>query len=298
MFTRKKRKILFWLSTVFFTALLVPVFLFSFGYGIGPDLKIQRTGSIAVTASASNALVSTSTFRKKKTSLLSKNAIIKNLVPGEYEVEVQKEGFWKWEKSLSVLSEKVTHREALLIPLQIKGEILGTTSPILKEKPKIPPSVKKIWELPKSGELLMLGEDKKFYRNNKPENKIATSTLEILRKSKNSFFSEDEQEVIIWDSKKIDLLWVAELDKMPLWMEKEYYNSFTSQKTINDVQNYPDRADYLVIKMENGIFALEKEGLKNNIAPLYKGKNPKIISIESGSLTSLDDNHYIKIELP
>src|SRR3989344_9471841 len=130
MLTKQKRRILFWFSGLIFMVLLAPVFLYSFGYGVGPGLKIQRTGGIAISASASNALVSASPFRKKKTSLLSKNAIIKNLVPGEYEVEVKKDGFWKWKKDLSVLSEKVTPREALLIPLQVEGEILGTSSPV------------------------------------------------------------------------------------------------------------------------------------------------------------------------
>lgn len=297
MLTTKKRKILFWISAIFFIVLLVPVFVFSFGYGIGPGLKIQRTGGIAITASVSNATVSAGTFRKKKTSLLTKNALIKNLVPGEYKIEVSKNGFWKWKKDLAVASEKVTQREALLIPLDAKGEILGTTTPVVK-KQNLPPSVKKFWELPSSGNYLILGEDKNFYRNKKPETNFATSTLEILRKAKNSFFSENENEIIFWNSKKIELIWIGEPDKMPIWRNKSIYLSFESEKEIKDVRNYPQKTDYLIIQMENGIFSFEKEGPKNNIAPLYKGKNPKIFSIEENFLTLFDDGHYIKIELP
>ena len=297
MLTRKKRQVLFWFSILIFTALLVPVFLFSFGYGVGPGLKIQRTGGIAINSSQANALVAVNIFRRKKTSILGKSALIKNLVPGKYEVKVQKEGFWEWKKNLKVESEKVAFREALLVPLEINGEILGTTTPAVETKPKLPPSVKKFWELKKSGEILILGEDKKFYRNNKPENKIATTTLEILKKSKNSFFSEDEQEIIVWDGKNVELFWIGEPDQMPLWMDKEHYISFSSEKTINDVKNYPNKADYLISSFENGIFAVEKEK-PNNIAPLYKGKNPKIISLEQDSLIFFDDDHYIKINLP
>ena len=314
MLTKQKRRILFWISGLIFLILLAPVFLYTFGYGVGPGLKIQRTGGIAITASASNALVSASPFRKKKTSLISKNAIIKNLVPGEYEVEVKKDGFWEWKKSLSVLSEKVTQRKTLLIPLQIKGEVLGTTTPALTEpyfkknslfaqdetgKEKILfSSVKKFWELPKSGEYLILGEDKNFYRNKRLETALATSTLEILNKSKNSFFSEDENEIISWDFSKIELFWIGQEDKMPFWMDKTQYKSFISARNIKDVRNYPGQPDYLIISMENGIWALEKEWPENNLAPLYKGKSPKIISIESKSLTLLDDGNYIKLELP
>lgn len=297
MLTLKKRRILFWCSVVFFMALLVPVFLFSFGYGVGSGFKIQRTGSIAITASVVNATVSANNFRKKNTSFITKNALIKNLVPGEYKVEVKRKGFWDWKKNLKVDSEKVTAREVLLIPLQMKGEILGTTSPVTKKEPKLPPSVKRFWELPKSQEILILGDDKKFYRNNKPENKIATTTLEILRKSKHAFISENEQEIIIWDEKKIDILWIVETEKMPLWMKIEYYNSFLSTKTIKDVRNYPGRLDYLIVQMENGVFVIEKETPNNNISPLYKGKSPKIISVEVNSLILLDDDRYIKIEL-
>ena len=314
MLTKQKRRILFWFSGLIFMVLLAPVFLYSFGYGVGPGLKIQRTGGIAITASASNALVSASPFRKKKTSLLSKNALIKNLVPGEYEVEVQKDGFWKWEKDLSVLSEKVAQRQALLIPLQVEGEILGTTSlasiePYFKKnslyaldengKEKILfSSVKKFWKLHKSGEYLVLGEDKNFYRNKKPETTLATSTLKILEESQNSIFSNNENEIISWDSSKIELFWVGQKDEMPFWMNKTEYKSFVSINDIKDVKNYPGQPDYLIVSMENGIWALEKEWPKNNLAPLYKGKNPKIISIENKSLILLDDNNYLKIELP
>src|SRR3989344_3724451 len=314
MLTHKKRQILFWFSIIFFVAILAPIFLYSFGYGVGPGLKIQRTGGIAITASIANATVSTGSFRKKKTSLLTKNTLIKNLVPAEYPVEVKKEGFWEWKKNLSVLSEKVTQRNILLIPLETKGEILGTTTPptnqpyIKKNSLKkmggdgkevtLFSSVKRFWELPNSGEYLILGEDKNFYRNKKLETSLATSTLEILRKSKNSFFSEDGKEIIIWDDKKIELFWILEKEKMPLWMNEERYKSFASEVNIKEVKNYPGQSNYLIIGMENGIWALEKEAPNNNLAPLYKGKNPKIISIESKSLTLLDDGNHIKIELP
>lgn len=297
MLTKRKRRILFWFSSIFFVVLLVPVFLFSFGYGIGGGFKIQRTGGIAINASEANAMVAVNIFRRKKTSLLGKNVLIKNLVPGEYEIKVQKEGFWEWEKNLKVESEKVTLREALLVPLEINGEILGTTTPAIFAEPKLPPSVKKFWELPRSKEILILGEDQKFYRNNKPENKIATTTLEILKKSQNSFFSEDEQEIIVWNDKNIELFWIGEPDQMPLWMDKEHYISFSSKIIIGDVRNYPNKADYLISSFENGIFAVEKEK-PNNIAPLYKGKNPKITSLEQNSLIIFDDGHYIKINLP
>ena len=294
-------------------AILAPIFLYSFGYGVGPGLKIQRTGGIAITASIANATVSTGSFRKKKTSLLTKNTLIKNLVPAEYPVEVKKEGFWEWKKNLSVLSEKVTQRNILLIPLETKAEILGTTTPAnsepylkknslkkLDENGKevtLFSSVKRFWELPNSGEYLILGEDKNFYRNKKLETSLATSTLEILKKSKNSFFSEDGKEIIIWDDKKIELFWIGEKEKMPLWMNKEHYDSFTSSN-IKEAKNYPGQSDYLIIGMENGIWALEKEAPNNNLAPLYKGKNPKIISIEPKSLILLDDGNYINLELP
>ncbi|MEK7560324.1 MAG: hypothetical protein AAB522_03440 [Patescibacteria group bacterium] len=302
MLTKKRRRILFWLSVIFFAAILVPVFLFSFGYGLGPGFVLQKTGSIAITASVTNAKVlvdaEASVIRKKNTSLITKSALVKNLIPGRYSVSVKKEGFWEWQKNLKVTPEKVTAREALLVPLEVKGEIIGTTSPVAKNNFKLPPSVQRFWELPKTGEFLLLGEDKKFYRHNKPENKISTSTLEILRKSKNSFFSEDEQEIIVWDENKITLTWISDSDKMPFWMENEYYNSLSTIEPLRDVRNYPKHTDYLIVKMSNGIFAVEKEVPQNNIFPLYKGRNPKIISVENELLTIFDDNNYIKIELP
>lgn len=311
MMTKRKRRILFWLCTIFFIVILVPVFLFSFGYGIGTDFKIKKTGSIAINANISGAEVSGTIVRKRKTSILTKSAIIKNIVPGEYKINVEKDGFWKWEKNISVFSEKVSVRNILLVPKEINGTLLDTTTIekksqfILKNNSVydsgqiIFASVKNFWELPQSKKLLILGRDNTFYRNKEKEVSFGTTTLEILKNSQNSFFSEEENEIIYWDSHRITLLWLDLEEKLPQWRNnKIIYNSFASLDKIKNVSSYPDKPDYLIIELNNGVWALEKEGPQNNIAPLYKGKNPKIISIEKDFLIIFDDNNYLKITLP
>jgi hypothetical protein len=48
--------------------------------------------------------------------LLKKDYIIYNLLPQTYEIKVQKDGYWDWKKSLSVLPGIITYAQPLLLP--------------------------------------------------------------------------------------------------------------------------------------------------------------------------------------
>ena len=339
MLTKKKRIILFWLSIGAFALLLIPVFLYSFGYGVGPGFTIQKTGAIAVTISESGASVSVGRAKRKTTSLISKTALIKNLVPGRYEVVAEKDGFWPWRRELAVFSERVTVREILLFPLAVAGTQLGDSIPSpweerMSKEPYVKrgtlfvsdetgrmrtlvSSVKKFWALPQSNNFLIWGDDGKFYKNrdafnpalllslSSGEDHAAEIFTDLLISSKNLFFGEDGDRAVFWDRYSIDSYWIGALDKMPEW-QKEYQHApalrlthiFSAPDILRAVLPYPKEDNYLIVEMQNGIFALEMEFPRNNTAPLYKGKRPTIVSIYENTLLILDEGNFIEIKLP
>lgn len=306
MLTRQKRRIFFYLSIAAFLILLFPVLLYSLGYGITGDFTISKTGGIYIKSSVSGAAVMVN-GKTKHTSLLGYSAIIKNLIPGNYNVLVEKDGYWKWEKVLRADAEAVTSRNALLISKNISGRIIPPPPLLTKEgigEVKTPPypSIKKYWKL-SSGDFLILGEDKKFYKNRDPlENgALPEEAQSTLAKSENSIFIDRDQRIIFWEGRNIDSLWIGDIDAMPQWQGEKEIGVFTSPpgSKILAVLPYPGWPDYLITAFSNGVFALDMDSSdKQNIFPIYKGKMPEIVSIESGKLILKDDGNFIEIELP
>ncbi|KKT29174.1 hypothetical protein A3G55_03515 [Candidatus Giovannonibacteria bacterium RIFCSPLOWO2_12_FULL_44_25] len=303
MLTKAKRRVFFYASISFFFIAAVPILLYSLGYGISRDFKILKTGGIFIQASETGADIFIDS-RHKRTSFLGKSGLIKNLVPGTYKVSVTKEGFWDWEKQLEVMSETVTARSALLVPKNPDGKILGTTTPPIKKNKPPYASIKKFWAIPKTEDFIILGDDKKFYRNKELFDiyKIfGTTTAEILRSKKESVFDETFSRVIYWDSGVIDTFWFEDAKKMPEWQKNPFLqvgpNNFMGP--IRQVFSYPDWPDWLIATMSNGVWALEMDSSgRQNAFPLYQGKQPNIISLEPDEIIVLDDGNYLEITLP
>ena len=318
LLTKTKRRVLFWISVLLFLLIAPPAILYSLGYGLGRGFEIQKTGGVFIRASQiADVYVEK---KHKKTSLISNGALIKNLVPGSYAVRVTKENFWDWQKTLGVMSEHVTSRSALLVPLNIDGKALGTSTPFVEpgRRPAFT-GVKKFWALPKSGDFLILGEDGNFYKNKDlPAGKAgkfdfedwpkASSTLrQIFKTQKNIVFGQTEEKILFWDEHNVYAFWIGDLNKMPeWWFEKLQIDSglvflhvYFSPNKIRGVAEYPGWPDYLLVEMQNGIFALEMDSTGGqNIFPIYKGKEPHIVAVTKNVLTILDDKNYTEIELP
>ncbi|MDP3934605.1 MAG: PEGA domain-containing protein [Candidatus Giovannonibacteria bacterium] len=300
MLTKTKRRVLFYLAIIIFLLLLAPVILYSLGYGIGSDFSIHKTGGIFIKASEAGAKVAIDK-KNKNTSLLANSALIKNLLPGKYQVSVEKDGFWKWAKTLAVLPEMVAERNVLLVPKNAETKILGAAAPALEIKKPQLPGVKKFWIIPKTDDFLILGDDEKFYKNKDffdVAGQWGTTTFNALKSKKNSFFDENFLRIIYWDEENIDSYWISDLDKMPEW-EKSKNLYILSASPIRDVRFYPNWQDYLLVASGDSIYVVEMERAGGqNIFPIYKGKAPKIISAESGQLILLDGKNYIEVALP
>ena len=291
MLTEKKRRILFYISMAVFAALAIPLIFYSIGY---------RTGGVFINASESGAKVSIGK-KVKYTSILSGNALIKNLAPKSYRVKVEKEGFWPWEKTFVVKSQTVSSGNALLVPQNIPGRMLGTTTPEIKIKKPEFPGIKKYWLL-NPGDFLILGEDKNFYVNKEKASKeFPPEALEMLKAAPSAIFTDGDRRLVFWDGRNIDSLWIGSADGMPQWQKEKEISVFTSPpgSKIRGAFEYPGWPDYLIAAYSNGIFALEMDSTgKQNIFPIYKGKMPEIITVESGKLILKDDGNFIEIELP
>lgn len=303
MFTKAKRRILFYISILIFAIAVVPILLYSMGYRISRDFKVVKTGGIFIQSSEAGADIFIDS-KHKRTSLLGKSGLIKNLAPGTYKVSVTKEGFWDWKKNMDIVSEEVVSRAVLLVPKNPAGKIIGTTTPEIKNVKPPYASIKKFWAIPKTDDFIILGEDGKFYKNKEPIDVygiFGTTTAEILKSKKGSVFDETFSRIIYWGESVIDTVWFEDLNKMPKWQKEQHHRVGPMRPlgTVRQVFPYPGWPDWLIAAVSNGVWILEMDSYgEQNMFPIYQGKEPKIVLLESEKIIIFDDGNYLEIVLP
>lgn len=120
------RTILFSAFLLLFTVSAPVAILYARGYRLDLATRtVSKTGGIFIKASEANADVFLGEKLKKQTDLFGKQAFITNLVPGEYQIEVRKDGYHTWRKRMRVESEKVTEaRNILLLKQNLPKELI------------------------------------------------------------------------------------------------------------------------------------------------------------------------------
>ncbi len=136
--SKKKRKIIFFLFIIaffiisFFTVSYAIGYRFNFTWPPRLNQFLQKTGMINIETKPEGAMVYFDNNPKKNfiNNLLDKNnyiktpAKIKNVLPGEYKIKLKKDGYWEWEKRITVKPGKFTHLENIklfknTLPLKI-----------------------------------------------------------------------------------------------------------------------------------------------------------------------------------
>jgi len=115
------RKIFFYIFAAIYIVLCPLMILYAVGYLYRPGMAkgVVKTGIIAVATVPSQADISMNNSRYAKLS----PAVINELLPGEYSMRLELEGYQSWEETVPVEAEKATVLDKiLLIPLRWKSE--------------------------------------------------------------------------------------------------------------------------------------------------------------------------------
>ena len=114
--TKKTRTILFFIC-LFLFALITPIIvLYSQGFRFDFDSKkITQTGGLFLKVEPKQAEVYLNGKLIKKTDFFFGSALIENLLPKEYKVEVKKEGYHSWEKNLEITEKLVTEAKNIFL---------------------------------------------------------------------------------------------------------------------------------------------------------------------------------------
>jgi len=105
--TIRTRRIIYLFFIIFFLIVAPTLILYAQGYRYNfKKWKIQKTGMIFLTSKQKGASVYLN--NKLYPQKIDKNLTIKNLLPDEYLVRVEKEGYYPWQKKLNVYSRETT----------------------------------------------------------------------------------------------------------------------------------------------------------------------------------------------
>lgn len=268
--TKKARTILFLLCFFLFLLIAPLAVLYSQGYRFDFENKaLSQTGGIFIKAEPRQAEIYLNDQLVKRTDFFFGSALIENLLPKKYKIEVKKPGYLSWEKNLEVREKEVTEaKEIFLFPENLNFTILtkGAESfwfspdgkkVILFEEDK-PSSLSSL-----SKESSELEKDKegwalKLYDLEKNIKSHLINEVDIYSKGANLLnleFSEDSREIYLKIGKKEqEKSFVLRLDRAPpLLTEKD------STSSPPDIDSSPENI-IASCEVNNDLYYLDNSG--------------------------------------
>jgi len=116
--TKRTRTILFLVCLFLFLSIAPTAIFYSQGYRFDFETKkITQTGGLFLKAEPKQVEVFIDGKLKKKTDFFFGSALIENLLPKKYKIQIKKEGYYPWEKNLEIREKEVAEaRKIVLIP--------------------------------------------------------------------------------------------------------------------------------------------------------------------------------------
>lgn len=124
--TKKSRTILFLTFFFFFVVIAPSAVLYSQGYRVDMEnKKITQTGGFFFRVTPRQADIYLDGKLKKRTDFFFGSVLIENLIPKKYKIEIKKEGYHSWEKTLEIKERHVTEtKNLILFPGEISFNVL------------------------------------------------------------------------------------------------------------------------------------------------------------------------------
>jgi hypothetical protein len=115
----RTRRIYLGFLVLVFIAVLPIIILYASGYNFTKGFSIVETGGIYIGLSGSGAIVYINDAEVGRSTLLDRSFYKQNLKAGIYSVRVTRDGYYPWQKVLSVEPSYVTDADAVFIPQDI-----------------------------------------------------------------------------------------------------------------------------------------------------------------------------------
>jgi len=298
--TRKKRTASLLALGLLFAIAAPIILLYSFGYRLGSEFTLQKTGGIFIHSTTANASVFIDGEYIKDSGIFLRNTLIQDLTPDkEYTVEVSKDGFQSWTKNIFVYPSIVSEGRVLLLPNEfelreifkyINSENIGTSTSPSKKIVKsnnleyilvtdlFAVSTSTVSIKPSSTSTVTTSTTAPSEQ--KSELQLFFESLSVINFDKLPNLIIEGKEVSWLSNGDISLYWTDDVSSIPYYycggLERVCENKIIVdwQDPIKRFDYFPGRNDVWIILVENGIYAVEVDGRsQRNIQKIYEGKD-------------------------
>lgn len=306
------KKLRDWLFIIFIALFVIITFfvsIYAVGYRINTDWPprfsqiFQRTGMLIVDSEPKGATIFLDEEKLRRSFLLDLGRSdlltpnkVKNLVPGEYNLRLEKEGYWPLEKKIYIYPGQTTFAENFIL---FKRSLPLNLSYCLPQTISISPDKKNLI-LPETGTVINL----KTSDSSSLENKTSNQQLQWSQDSAKVLFAG---QILNLDGKKsgYDLSLLGAEAKNFYWDEankKIYYQTdnniscvLTDQNTISTILS---GNDYIAYTVKNGlIYTIEKQAGQNYLR-LYDANSALLRSNENlpvGDYIFTQDEYHLNL---
>ncbi|MBU1292268.1 PEGA domain-containing protein [Patescibacteria group bacterium] len=282
--TRRTRRIIL-IGAVLFFALITPmILLYAWGYSFDWQNKnIVLTGGLYLKSIPKKANIYINNQIQKEIT----PTFIKRLSPKEYQIKVEKEGYYSWQKNLKVESKIVTEaKNILLIPINPKIEVVNQELPTnFSLKDFIQEESNTVNE-----ESVLLDKDNQLYLLNSE-----TKEFDLVNQNVQGFqFSSDNQKLLYYTPSEI---WIHHLKESEQISDDKELITRLSQKIKQAV--WYKTNEHIIFSTEDNIKILELDNRGDqNIINITESKTQEIAySIKDDKLYFIQDNQLINISL-
>ena len=272
--TLKVRRILSLIFIILFIAITPAIMLYAAGYRLSKNgFFIQRTGMFIIDSKPKGAKIfidgqpqeSWSSLIFNKKNFITAPAKIKDLLPGEYDLRLELDGYFSWQKKLTVSPGASTFAENIYL---FKNDLPVQIMPAAAESIRLSPN---------KNQAVILSSDQITFLNLSDESQKSTKRNNLA--VKNIFWSEDQSKIIIDNY---------------LYNLANFSSSVDLKKLTPNSFNYKWGGNTLYYQDKNSIYQLESSGLPkkiigNKIFNDYLVKNNYLyLIIKSGQATNLE----------
>ncbi len=307
--SKKKRAISWGILFLIFLIVSPLVLYYSFGYRFDDLRGIIKTGGIYIHSDIANTEIFVDGEYFKNNGVLIKNTLIQELDPETpHKIEVRKDGYYNWNKVLTVREGLVTESASMMMPKDIEAnEILPY---VTKDGVATSTSMIQGIKLAKNSEYLKV--EKLFAPavvTPPIKGSVATTTKEIPKYFTELNISDSDKldnlivrgEEVAWvENGDVVIHWIGEKDAFPFYYCKnEICESEKKLDWKNDIARFdflPNRDHVLVVLGVDGIWAVEiDDRSERNIQPIFVGnkldfrinENNRIVVLQNGSFFEL-----------
>jgi len=270
--TLRTRRVVFYAFIFIFIAAGIGVVFYSQGWRPvwqNNGIAFQKVGGIFVETNPKNVQIKIAgkTF-EDKSGLLQSGTFITDLLPKNYKVDVEKSGYYGWQKTVSVKSGMVAETgKIILVPEKISALPISTST-----------DISAFWE--NGQNFIFLNKGILYYFDQKTATKIKGNNLTAWSDDGSKFITQDAKTQIYYLYNTNDVSKAAGLNFI--------FNNL-AKTAISEIVFHPADSGKLIIKGKTGLYIfdtnrLSVDAITSKSISSFAVENPNIFYVSAGEV--------------